>query len=1212
MKELLHKTAPGLFLSALVPAMATAAPLINPDFTYETPDTFVVQPDLDGDGRADVVLVDRAGGILRPGLYADGEINWLEAVPGGLAPVSGVAAGNFEDPLLDSLALVSGEGNRINVFAYTGDTLDRAPRPVYNRIWGLGEIAALEEGGSGTANTVELVGFSGLYDPGLPGVRDYLTWNGSEMESYEPGFANADFTERDYRTVLVETDLPMLGLFLEDVDPGLDAYVLLYLLEGGFDLAAEVPVPDGAEMVQASFDESGFFQFLFHVPGSDRFFCYAWTGGGLDAVGEFSLSAPAQGLFPYASGNLVGFFAVSTDGLTATFYAFNGNDPPLRGDDLIPSSGQPVSFVLPQADETIILLSGPEGGDTTAEAELFAWDGSFFSSIGSAPPPSLKGITTGGNVLLFSEPPFIVENAPLTGRLGSGVWTSGVVVGPGVVADVESYGGEQEGLGAPVPVNLGATPPGTSAALVNQVERDISLYDRRPAIGEVAGSVFITPDPGAYSQGVSPRLLPSDPDMVVLYRVLPDGEWFNGTGPMGPFFQDTAVQYFGILPDERRTQMYTANYLVTSPPGDLDSDGDGVPDYVEINAGLDPVNSGDDGDGDGFSDLIELLAGTDPTSALSTPPSREADSDGDGYSDLEEAIAGTNAGDPLDFPSGSVLDFQTVFDLVAVPYSHDGIVNTQVPSLDEADEVPGGDPLATNVRLYDPAASLIGFDRTALHGMGGVTDPSALFEEIAINNPELFQVVATERTFNIDIPATDRRLGRQTAALVPLPEAELPPVPYSYGSSGGSLSAEAAAWISAAYAHLLSQTRPQVVRKVDYLETLVLLLVELKVEDILTARGILNGDPLTLTGFRSSETPVSLSDAPGDGSRKVVVPASTLAELRHKAGPTDTGYILENILGVVDIAVKTDPDPRVPALRDVAQEIYRISAATANDAPGSLVPPLDALRQFIRSGSLLNTGYLSDPEVAPLDASTLANAYSAVGYILEHEMSRPVGTRTLIVTPGSFSGGCTLLEDAFSGETVSLVDFQGNPYALPDAFLLPVGTEIIVEGYTDVSSDCVADQTMEVIPQVQLVTLPVASSSDADGDLIPDEVEELYPIVLDTFGDSDGDGYSDLQEALEGTNPGNPGDVPPDPILDLSPPVIAIEESAPTTFTIRFTFPGSYADRFAFRLFSGPDLGNMATDTGLEAGHTGGDSFQLILNKPVEYPVFYRFRMQLR
>ena len=55
---------------------------------------------------------------------------------------------------------------------------------------------------------------------------------------------------------------------------------------------------------------------------------------------------------------------------------------------------------------------------------------------------------------------------------------------------------------------------------------------------------------------------------------------------------------------------------------DLDADGDGMPDYWELQYGLNPVTAADadiDSDADGYSNLIEYLGGSDPTDIISVP-----------------------------------------------------------------------------------------------------------------------------------------------------------------------------------------------------------------------------------------------------------------------------------------------------------------------------------------------------------------------------------------------------------------------------------------------------------------------------------------------------------------------------------------------------------------------------------------------------------------
>ncbi len=76
-----------------------------------------------------------------------------------------------------------------------------------------------------------------------------------------------------------------------------------------------------------------------------------------------------------------------------------------------------------------------------------------------------------------------------------------------------------------------------------------------------------------------------------------------------------------------------------------DTDGDAIPDLVEIPLGLDPLapSLARDADNDGWSDFDEILRASDPARADSRP----RDTDNDGWSDFDEKVRGT---DPDDKP----------------------------------------------------------------------------------------------------------------------------------------------------------------------------------------------------------------------------------------------------------------------------------------------------------------------------------------------------------------------------------------------------------------------------------------------------------------------------------------------------------------------------------------------------------------------------------
>jgi uncharacterized repeat protein (TIGR02543 family) len=82
------------------------------------------------------------------------------------------------------------------------------------------------------------------------------------------------------------------------------------------------------------------------------------------------------------------------------------------------------------------------------------------------------------------------------------------------------------------------------------------------------------------------------------------------------------------------------------PNWSQDTDGDGVPDYIEERDGTDlnNPNSYTDTDGDGVPDYVEDQDGTDPNN-----PNSFKDTDGDGVPDYIEIRDGTNPNDPNSF-----------------------------------------------------------------------------------------------------------------------------------------------------------------------------------------------------------------------------------------------------------------------------------------------------------------------------------------------------------------------------------------------------------------------------------------------------------------------------------------------------------------------------------------------------------------------------------
>jgi hypothetical protein len=175
----------------------------------------------------------------------------------------------------------------------------------------------------------------------------------------------------------------------------------------------------------------------------------------------------------------------------------------------------------------------------------------------------------------------------------------------------------------------------------NGFEPTFTLDDVRPLPERV---VLSTPTPILGSLGARTRLLVqghfADGTISDLSAAATGTTYINSTPAVASIDADglvTAIEPGRTLISARNEGRVASIVIFVSPAGD--SDGDGIPDAVEIELGMDPNNdadSDDDSDRDGLSNSQEIARGTNPNAF---------DTDGDFIGDGAELAAGT---DPLD------------------------------------------------------------------------------------------------------------------------------------------------------------------------------------------------------------------------------------------------------------------------------------------------------------------------------------------------------------------------------------------------------------------------------------------------------------------------------------------------------------------------------------------------------------------------------------
>jgi hypothetical protein len=270
--------------------------------------------------------------------------------------------------------------------------------------------------------------------------------------------------------------------------------------------------------------------------------------------------------------------------------------------------------------------------------------------------------------------------------------------------------------------------------------------------------------------------------------------------------------------------------------------------------------------------------------------------------------------------------------------------------------------------------------------------------------------------------------------------------------------------------------------------------------------------------------------------------------------------------------VKNSTNTGVTALNLAARDIYRISSALNNDAPGAYSPPLEALRELIEEGTL-PTNYTA---VITLSAADLQNAQAGLEFIRGQLSSRPVLTVDARIRQDTFSAPCPVLDvnnTNSPGQTIHLVDESGRPFSFPGTFQLLPGSLLRITGYSDLTVAGCPGQSIEVL-SAQLLSVPAPSENDLDGDLVEDGWEDQFPgLGSDPFGDADGDGYPNLQELWEGTDPLDGASMPAVPAAPLGMPAVKLTLLGDGQVQLDWQWPEQYQHRVSFSIRRTGDLG---------------------------------------
>jgi hypothetical protein len=447
---------------------------------------------------------------------------------------------------------------------------------------------------------------------------------------------------------------------------------------------------------------------------------------------------------------------------------------------------------------------------------------------------------------------------------------------------------------------------------------------------------------------------------------------------------------------------------------------------------------------------------------------------------------------------------------------------------------------------------------------------------------------ATDLHYDILTTNVDTKVGREMIGLVPVPAQPFPVINYTFGSAGGNLMNEASNWIVAASNALVNLPQPVLTNQLTIKSTLESLLFERGTAGLLGVRGIPWWTNLTLFPFRA-----------GDAGR--TNPPQTLLLGLEFATTNQPGYQLQAMCSTISNLVENSSDPNIASLRAVVQDIYRINSLLNNSNPATFLPPVDEIRRFIWMGTE-DTNYLA----WTMTSGQFNAASNGVRTILASLSPRPTTNVLLVVRADTLNDDCRILDLNGGGATFALVDINGQPFAFPGNFQMLPGTVVQVTGYTDVTNSGCGYPAIEVT-SAMLNSIPIATDTDADGDLLIDSWEKRFfgHTGVDPFADETGDGYSNLQKMLEGSDPLDYYSIPSVPPVTFARPNLVFHNTG-NQGELDFQWPAMYISRFNFGLRHTSDLTQPFVNLPVSLPvQVSGDEFKITFTLPATTQHFY-------
>lgn len=330
MRSYLLSVAVAVSLLQLFPEPSLGAEDLAP-MVYETPHEFFGSGDFDGDGRLDIVIVDKESGKYRLGYQTQpGTLLWVDCRPSGIKGLTGFTLGKFITTNADAVAFTSPEENQITMVDASSTSATGKPVTVpFTEALGPNLVLGVDAGTAARTGLADLY-VGSIYNSPDPNLMTLLQNDGAQYPKLAEVILNGLASRGNFLTL--KTGQGGAACFLVTNQQG-ESFHAEFLQSG-----KPVPVltvsglPAGSEYASGNFGASALREFLFYKPGQNGLTVrpVEESGAGLQlGKGDnFDLGQPVRRVVSLRGDSGPKLLVIFGDGQKAALFNFDGVKAP--------------------------------------------------------------------------------------------------------------------------------------------------------------------------------------------------------------------------------------------------------------------------------------------------------------------------------------------------------------------------------------------------------------------------------------------------------------------------------------------------------------------------------------------------------------------------------------------------------------------------------------------------------------------------------------------------------------------------------------------------------------------------------------------------------------------------------------------------------------------------------------------------------------------